>query len=84
MAIDRRLAACAQISAPLTALYHWNGRCETSEEVLVSFKTNLATLAKLRALVEQNHPYELPEFIWFPAGASSRYANWVHANAIDR
>ncbi len=38
-AVEARLAACAQISAPVTSVYRWQNAIESSEEWQVLFKT---------------------------------------------
>src|SRR5688572_32403488 len=37
--LERRLAACVQISGPVESSYWWNGRIETAREYLCTIKT---------------------------------------------
>jgi periplasmic divalent cation tolerance protein len=83
-AVTAKLAACAHISAPVQSLYHWNDQLENNYEVKITFKTIDATRAELVAAIIAAHPYETPEVLWWPAGASSRYAAWVAANATGQ
>ncbi|MFD6231568.1 divalent-cation tolerance protein CutA [Streptomyces sp. NPDC060232] len=38
-AVEARLAACAHIDAPFTAVYRWKGAIETATEWRISYKT---------------------------------------------
>ena len=37
--VRRRLAACAQVSGPITSTYRWEGELEQSEEWVCTAKT---------------------------------------------
>ena len=37
--VDLRLAACAQVSGPITSTYRWQGQIENAEEWLCTAKT---------------------------------------------
>lgn len=77
-AVDSRLAACVQVSGPVTSTYRWQGRVETAREWLVTARTTRRRLAALMKLVRQLHPYETPEIIAVPIVAGSRrYLDWL-------
>jgi len=77
--LARRLAACVQIEAGLRSFYRWEGQmCDEPEWRLV-IKTVPAHADPLRALLQQSHPYELPQFTAWAAQASTDYAAWVRA-----
>ncbi|WP_066936744.1 divalent-cation tolerance protein CutA [Streptomyces sp. NBRC 110611] len=77
-AIEGRLAACAQISAPVTSVYHWDGAIETSREWQVLFKTAQARYAELESYLLQAHDYDTPEIIATPiTRGGSGYLSWV-------
>lgn len=79
--VERRLAACVQIDAPLQSVYRWQGElCEASEWRLV-IKTSPARAAALQSFFEEQHPYELPQFTAWRAQASAAYGAWVAAEA---
>ena len=42
MAVERRLAACANILPGMRSLYWWQGRMESAEEVVLLLKTTEA------------------------------------------
>jgi periplasmic divalent cation tolerance protein len=77
-AVESRLAACAHIDAPFTAVYRWKNRIETAKEWRVSYKTTTDRLAELEAWVAERHSYDVPEWITLPVtGGSSAYLSWV-------
>ncbi|MFE5593078.1 divalent-cation tolerance protein CutA [Streptomyces sp. NPDC056549] len=76
--VEARLASCAHIDAPFTAVYRWKGQIETAKEWRISFKTTTERLPELEAWVAQQHPYEIPEWITLPVtGGSDAYLAWV-------
>ncbi len=79
-AVQRQLAACAQIEA-IESLYRWEGQvCEDPEWRLL-LKTTPACRAALAALVSDLHPYALPAMLCVPVGWSEpAFAAWVQAS----
>ncbi|MEU9237704.1 divalent-cation tolerance protein CutA [Streptomyces subrutilus] len=77
-AVETRLAACAHIDAPLTAVYRWKGAVETATEWRISFKTTRTRLPALTAWVARHHTYDVPEWIVLPAEPGSpAYLTWI-------
>ncbi|WP_369212744.1 divalent-cation tolerance protein CutA [Streptomyces flavofungini] len=77
-AVERRLAACAHIDQPFTAVYRWQGAVETATEWRVSYKTTTDRLPELEAWVGAEHSYDVPEWITLPVtGGSGAYLSWV-------
>ncbi|MFF9479959.1 divalent-cation tolerance protein CutA [Streptomyces sp. NPDC014733] len=77
-AIEARVAACAQVSAPVTAVYHWAGAVETSREVQVLFKTAEDRYDALEAHIRASHDYATPEIIATPVvRGSADYLAWI-------
>ncbi|MFD7284361.1 divalent-cation tolerance protein CutA [Streptomyces sp. NPDC059863] len=64
--IEAGLAACAQISAPVTSVYRWRSAIETSVEWQILFKTTAARYDALEAHLKEAHDYETPEIIATP------------------
>jgi periplasmic divalent cation tolerance protein len=78
--VERRLAACAQITA-IESFYRWQGRVEHEPEVRLLFKTRAECYAELEAAIRALHPYELPAIHALPtAQAYGPYAEWVAAS----
>ncbi|CAM5420722.1 divalent cation tolerance protein [Streptomyces avidinii] len=77
-AVEARLAACAHIDAPFTAVYRWKGKVETATEWRISYKTTRDQLPALGAWVGQEHSYDVPEWIVLAVeGGSDSYLEWV-------
>ncbi|MDQ0786856.1 periplasmic divalent cation tolerance protein [Streptomyces sp. B3I8] len=77
-AVEARLAACAQISGPVTSVYRWQGGVETAAEWQVSFKTTPARYEALEHHLRTAHDYETPEIIATPVvRGSTEYLRWV-------
>lgn len=77
--IAQRCAACVNILAPCTSVYHWQGHTETAQEIPVFIKTTAGAYAGLEATIRAHHPYELPEIIAVPVSAGlPAYLHWVH------
>ena len=77
--LEVKLIACAQISGPITSLYRWKEVTTSATEFGLSLKTPPACTEKVKALLHQEHPYELPEIIVQEIDrASLEYTQWVH------
>lgn len=82
--VDRRLAACVQVSGPITSVYRWQGAVETSEEWLCTAKTTDERWEAIEALIAELHPYETPELVATPiTQASAAYAAWVRNEVAE-
>ena len=64
-ALEAKLAACANIVPSVESHYWWEGKLESSDEVLLIFKTRQQLLPKLERAVREIHPYDTPEFFGF-------------------
>ncbi|MFF5935906.1 divalent-cation tolerance protein CutA [Streptomyces sp. NPDC012508] len=79
-AVEARLAACAQISGPVTSVYHWRKAIETEEEWQVLFKTTAARYDELEAHLLAAHDYDTPEILATAVvRASAAYLAWLEA-----
>lgn len=77
-AVERRLAACAQISAPVTSVYRWQGAIENDAEWQVLFKTSAARYGGLEEYIRDAHDYDVPEIIATPVvRGGADYLAWV-------
>ncbi len=77
-ALEARLIACANLVPQIESHYWWQGRIETSAEVLLVLKTTQRHLARLEKLVLAHHPYDTPEMLALPIkSGSGRYLAWL-------
>ena len=80
-ALEAKLVACANLFRGIESHYWWQGRIETSREVLIVFKTRKATLPALEKFIVANHPYDTPEFVVLPiAAGNQKYLDWISAS----
>ena len=83
--VDRRLAACAQVSGPVTSFYRWEGSLQTDEEWVCTMKTHERMLEDLVSHILEQHPYDTPEVLVTMAdGSSSDYAHWADESTQSR
>jgi periplasmic divalent cation tolerance protein len=76
--VDEKLAACINILAPCTSIYHWQGKTERAIEFPLIIKTISACYAALEQVILREHPYELPEIVHVPiTGGLPAYLNWL-------
>jgi len=78
--VEARLAACVNLHAPMSSIYHWKGLVERDAECQLVIKTTRALVNRVRDLVSSLHPYELPEWLVIPVEeASPEYDAWIRA-----
>jgi periplasmic divalent cation tolerance protein len=83
-ALSARLVACANLIPKIESHYRWQGKLESSAEVLILFKTTKAKLNALEKLIVANHPYDTPEFLVLPIIAGNkRYLDWVSESLTE-
>jgi periplasmic divalent cation tolerance protein len=77
-AVERRLAACAQLNGPVTSVYRWAGAIQTDPEWQVLLKTSAARYEALESYLREAHDYDVPEIIATPVThGSADYLEWV-------
>ena len=75
--VERRLAACAQVSE-IESFYVWQGALQQEGEFRLMLKTTEDRYPALEAALRELHPYELPAIHAVAAEqAFGPYAAWV-------
>lgn len=78
MAVEGRLAACAQVSGPITSTYWWEGEVTSNSEWLCVLKTSATQLEPLMVAMRSAHSYQVPEIIATPIAAGDvAYLAWI-------
>jgi len=76
--VERRLAACVQITGPISSHYRWQGKVEHAREWQCLAKTTAAQYADVEATIAELHSYEEPEIVATPIVAGSKgYLAWL-------
>ena len=75
--VQRRLAACAQIS-DIHSVYRWQGQVEQADECRVVVKTTRERYAQVEQTIRELHSYELPAIhAWAFDEIYAPYADWI-------
>jgi periplasmic divalent cation tolerance protein len=76
--VEQRLAACVQISGPITSIYRWQDTIETATEWVCTIKTTGESYQRVETAIRELHPYDEPEIIALPIVAGSpSYLSWL-------
>lgn len=77
--LEKKLAACANIAAPINSLYTWQGKVNDDEEVIMFVKTRADLFeSEFVDAVKSVHPYDVPEIIALPIVMGSKsYLDWI-------
>ena len=58
--------------------WYWEGKVEKSKEILMMIKTRRTNYAKIKLVIEDIHPYFVPEIIALPIiDCSEDYLKWL-------
>jgi periplasmic divalent cation tolerance protein len=78
--VRAQLAACANILAPQTSVYVWDGKLSCDEEVAVLIKTRASLADAAITAARASHPYATPCFLTLPViGGDRDYLEWLRA-----
>ncbi|HEY0159542.1 MAG TPA: divalent-cation tolerance protein CutA [Thermoanaerobaculia bacterium] len=76
--VELRLAACVNIVERIHSVYRWEGKVQDDAEQLLIIKTADARVEALRDELFSRHPYDVPELVVLPIGATSdAYGAWL-------
>ena len=76
--VEEKLAACGNIVPGVESIYRWEGKVETSAEVLVIFKTTVGSYQDFETRLRALHPYQVPEVLALRVtGGLPAYLRWV-------
>lgn len=76
--VGERLAACANLLAPASSLYWWQGQLEEGREVPLVLKTRADLVAALTARIAELHSYDCPCVVALPiVEGHAPYLDWL-------
>ena len=81
--VERKLAACVQVSA-IESVYTWEGATQRDDEYRLLIKTAAERYPEVEAAILELHSYELPAVYAFAMEhAYEPYAKWVASNSVE-
>ena len=76
--LRKKLVGCAQIDGPIESMYTWKDVVEVEQEYRLSVKTTSGLAARVIEMIQNHHPYELPEIVGNRLEyCSEDYKNWL-------
>jgi periplasmic divalent cation tolerance protein len=79
--LEAKLIACANIVEGVQSLFWWQGKIDSSKEVLLVLKTKKILFTKVSIKVKSLHSYQTPEIIAISLTAGSKdYLNWINSS----
>lgn len=77
--LEKKLAACVNLMAPIFSLYTWEEEINRDDEVLLIVKSRADLFeSDLIPVVQAVHPYDVPEIIALPIlMGSANYLAWI-------
>ena len=81
--VERKLAACAQISS-IQSYYTWDGEVRNDDEFRLLVKTTASRYADVEAAILELHSYDLPAVVAFDiTQAFGPYVEWIAGSVAD-
>ena len=78
IAVEERLAACANLLEGMTAIYRWNGALQEEREVVLLLKTTADRQEALIARLRELHDYDIPCIVALPIVAGNPdFLRWI-------
>lgn len=79
--VAENLAACVQVSAPMTSIYRWQGEICRESEVALQLKCHRRVYPELAHRLVELHPYDIPELLAVAATEGlPAYLDWIKDN----
>ena len=76
--VSRKLAACVNIIGNMKSIYHWEGKIETGEEVIIIAKTKKALVNELIENVKTLHSNKVPCIVAIPIiDGNADFIQWI-------
>jgi len=82
--LAERLVACVNMLGPVVSRYHWDGKIEEGQEMVLLMKTTASLKARLRQRISELHSYTVPEVLEFDVDSGLEgYLDWVRGSCSD-
>ena len=74
--IDSKLCSCVQVNRG-RSVYRWQEEIKSESEWLIQLKTTKFKVKKLIHKIKSEHPYDVPEILFWAVKSTDEYSNWV-------
>jgi periplasmic divalent cation tolerance protein len=84
-AVEEKLAACANLLAPMRSIYRWEGEIQVEQETPMLLKTTVSAAARLQELIRRYSSYDVACIIALrtdPHNCNPKYAAWVNGEVF--
>jgi periplasmic divalent cation tolerance protein len=82
--LEAKLIACANIIEGVQSLFWWQGKIDSSKEVLLVLKTRNSLFKKVITRIKSLHSYQTPEIIALPiVNGSKDYLDWISSSVSE-
>ena len=71
-------AACVQHSTT-HSICRWDGETQASSEWHLQIKVDPTKRDTVISIIEQQHPYEVPQIVWSTVESTDAYTSWVES-----
>jgi periplasmic divalent cation tolerance protein len=76
--VEQQVAACVNILPGVQSIYRWQGKVDSTGEVLMLIKTRADLVPEVETTIAGLHSYQVPEFLVLPVfGGSHAYLAWL-------
>ncbi len=83
--VESRLAACANVLAPMTSMYWWQGAVNEADEVPLILKTQDSLVEQVIEKVKAIHSYDCPCVVALPiSGGNQAFLDWIEAETAPK
>ena len=73
-----KLAACVSMVDRVQSVFSWDGEICEEKEIMMMIKTRRTNYGKVKLVIEDMHPYSIPEIIALPiVDCSEDYLKWL-------
>ncbi len=79
--LSKNLASCINF-IKVESKYIWKNKLIDTEEVKLIIKFRSRSLEELKFYLNDNHSYEIPEFIYWEVKASESYYSWIDSTSF--
>lgn len=77
--LGSKLAKCVNQINYVKSYFWWEGKITHWQEKILLIKTNDENASKLKAFLEKNHPYDVPEIVELnPESVNEGYLGWMN------